>query len=380
MGGNDGSAFYIDNSGRIYVDNNGLDFETQSSYLLEVRALYKDENGDFTLQATPNNTTVNITITDVNEPPYWNYTASPNIITFCYDPDFNESVGSVQALDPDTVASFVYSGDSVEPFFIDSAGHIRRRYTHLSSIADTSFNLTVFAKDPNNLDLQTPPHVISLHWCDFTTPNFLGDLTQNVTILEQSMDFEMHFPTAAKNVNYVIESGNKFNHFAISLSEGTLSINAPLDRENTSYYQLVISAQGLHGRGNYSDSNLTLNIEVSDINDNDPILEVTYTPTYHVGIYYSNVTVLNINASDPDKGENGTITYISWNITALPPQMKVIGDVLVINGTLSTALAGTNATLNVTVCDNGIDRRCNALDNIVFRKFFSQNVIQIGLV
>jgi len=362
IGGNDGSAFYIDNSGTIYV-NNSLDFEARSSYLLEVRALYK--NGNDFLQATPRNSTVNVTVVDVNEPPYWNTTATPNIIEFCFDPKLNESVGRVQALDPDTVTSFVYlhDGGPTSLFRIDSlTGDIVRGHTHLSTISFTTYSLTVYAKDPNSLELQTPSHLITLNWCDFTTPNFLGDLIQNVTICEGPTNFQRQFLTAAQDVHYVIESGDPFDKFNISNDGGLLHVISPLDRENTNSYQLIISAQGMFGRGNYSDNNLTVNIDVCDINDNDPSVEVIYTPVLYVGILYPNFTVMAVNASDPDAGENGTLTY-AWNITTLTPQMTVINDVLVINGTLSTSLAGTKVSVNITVCDGGINRRCTLHDN-----------------
>lgn len=95
--------------------------------------------------------------------------------------------------------------------------------------------------------------------------------------------------------------------FKIDLRQGFIMLARKLDFETTQKYTLVISAQD---KGTPSlRSNLTLNIEVQDVNDNPPTFD---KEEYSVNVLESlavNTQILQVNAVDLDTGNNARLTY-----------------------------------------------------------------------
>ncbi|TRY71398.1 hypothetical protein DNTS_003448, partial [Danionella cerebrum] len=80
-----------------------------------------------------------------------------------------------------------------------------------------------------------------------------------------------------------------------------------LDREQIEVYNVTITA--VDGGTPPLYSNITLNIQVSDINDNPPTFE---TQTYEVYLRENNkadTSVCSVRATDPDWRQNGTVLY-----------------------------------------------------------------------
>ena len=78
-----------------------------------------------------------------------------------------------------------------------------------------------------------------------------------------------------------------------------------LDRENKDSYSLEVSA--IDGGG--KQGIMTVNVVVTDINDNEPIFDrKNYTKQVDEGTAQGTV-ILTLNATDKDSGENGLITY-----------------------------------------------------------------------
>ena len=73
-----------------------------------------------------------------------------------------------------------------------------------------------------------------------------------------------------------------------------------IDREQTNFTSLTISAAGFHGNGLASVENLTLNFEILDENDNQP--SITFTPDsiqmphqqFYRDTFYDNVKMITI--------------------------------------------------------------------------------------
>lgn len=95
--------------------------------------------------------------------------------------------------------------------------------------------------------------------------------------------------------------------FSIDLRQGYIMLARKLDFESTQKYALVIGAQD---KGSPSlRSNLTLNIEVQDVNDNPPIFD---KEEYQVNVLESlpvNSQFLQVSAVDLDTGNNARLTY-----------------------------------------------------------------------
>ncbi|KAK2720851.1 hypothetical protein QYM36_004658, partial [Artemia franciscana] len=113
---------------------------------------------------------------------------------------------------------------------------------------------------------------------------------------------------------YTIASGNTNNAFRLSSHrerDGVLyldlQINGFLDREQTSFYSLVIEA--LDGGNPPLKGQMTVNITIQDVNDNQPI----FNQSRYFATVPENATigtsVMQVFATDTDSGDNGRITY-----------------------------------------------------------------------
>lgn len=113
---------------------------------------------------------------------------------------------------------------------------------------------------------------------------------------------------------YNIVSGNVNNAFRLSSHrerDGVLyldlQINGFLDRETTPAYSLVIEA--LDGGSPPLKGQMTVNITIQDVNDNQPI----FNQSRYFAVIPENATigtsVLQVYATDTDAGDNGMIEY-----------------------------------------------------------------------
>ncbi|XP_059058690.1 cadherin-99C [Achroia grisella] len=150
-------------------------------------------------------------------------------------------------------------------------------------------------------------------------------------------------------VTYSIVSGNDLRQFAIGANTGIITVIRRLDREVLTRYQLMVRAED---PGKLS-STATVNIKVTDINDNNPKFdEDSYL--FHVKEGLSGEVVGYVHATDSDEGINAMITY------SIPSHLPFNID----NG---TGMITTNTALDyehtkeyafvVTATDGAIDKR-----------------------
>ena len=94
----------------------------------------------------------------------------------------------------------------------------------------------------------------------------------------------------------------------ISFSNLLYTYDSPLDRERIAFYQLTIVAVDSISPVMTSNPSLQVNITIDDINDNAPQFMGDHMFFIPEGLE-EGVFVGNVSASDPDAGENATITY-----------------------------------------------------------------------
>uniref|UniRef100_A0A8C5I5Z0 Cadherin domain-containing protein n=1 Tax=Gouania willdenowi TaxID=441366 RepID=A0A8C5I5Z0_GOUWI len=107
-------------------------------------------------------------------------------------------------------------------------------------------------------------------------------------------------------ITYHIISGDSQNVFNLSETIGLLLLDKPLDREITDQYRLIVTASDGKPGGT---STTTVNIVVTDVNDNDPEFDVAISTNLTVQEEQANSFVGQIQATDPDAGVNGQIQY-----------------------------------------------------------------------
>uniref|UniRef100_A0AAY4C0H7 Protocadherin-15 n=1 Tax=Denticeps clupeoides TaxID=299321 RepID=A0AAY4C0H7_9TELE len=89
-------------------------------------------------------------------------------------------------------------------------------------------------------------------------------------------------------------------------SIGLLLLAKPLDRETTDQYRLIVTASDGHPGGV---STATVSIVVTDVNDNDPVFDLTLQRNFTVQEEQTNVFVGQVRATDLDAGQNGEVHY-----------------------------------------------------------------------
>lgn len=94
--------------------------------------------------------------------------------------------------------------------------------------------------------------------------------------------------------------------FTINNKTGAISNIAPLDHEESSSYDITVIARD--GGTPPLSSTATVKVTVNDLNDNKPRFAKDYTTTLRENTA-KGLTVLRVEATDPDSGANGNISY-----------------------------------------------------------------------
>uniref|UniRef100_A0A8C5GN97 Protocadherin-15 n=1 Tax=Gouania willdenowi TaxID=441366 RepID=A0A8C5GN97_GOUWI len=162
---------------------------------------------------------------------------------------------------------------------------------------------------------------------------------------------------------YKIYSGDRYGHFALQQNSGYLVLENPLDRESLDYYNLVITASDAHPDGT---STATVNIAVTDVNDNDPQFDTSLPLNLTVTEEQDHAYVGGVKALDPDLGASGQVHYRLVNhqqlfsingtgaiSTAVPLDREVEGHYFLIVEAWDGAVdpRRSRLTLSVTVLD-----------------------------
>uniref|UniRef100_A0A3Q1FYB9 FAT atypical cadherin 3b n=1 Tax=Acanthochromis polyacanthus TaxID=80966 RepID=A0A3Q1FYB9_9TELE len=198
----------------------------------------------------------------------------------------------------------IRSGNELGKFIID---------TKLGSISvadDLDFEvckdyyLTVEAWDSGNPPLSTATMVtIELMDVNDNAPTFSQDIysvlvSEDASVLAEDLDSQVN-----GRITYSILKGDRSNQFWIDPVAGLLKVNKRLDRELVSRYAL--SVQAFDSGSPAMSSTVTINIDISDVNDNPPV----FTPPNSTAIIQLNqaasTTLLKLSVSDKDSPRNG---------------------------------------------------------------------------
>lgn len=94
--------------------------------------------------------------------------------------------------------------------------------------------------------------------------------------------------------------------FSIDSTTGVLSTKAPLDHEESSSYEIIVTAVDAGVPSLSSTTKVT--VTVNDVNDNKPGFQSDYATTLRENTAKGR-TVLRVEANDPDSDSNGKIFY-----------------------------------------------------------------------
>ena len=182
----------------------------------------------------------------------------------------------------------------------------------------TSYDITVFAKDHGSPPLQQayPIRVSVLDFND-NAPKFdmqpsMLFATENIPSPSVIGKCSASDQDSSSNriIRYTaIGQGPVKGMFKVDVSSCEISTTAALDREITSSYFLVIKAEDSAQIASERLSTMkNITILVKDVNDNPP----TFLPPFAAGFsrpFPTGVEIIKVSATDPDAGQNGTVTY-----------------------------------------------------------------------
>uniref|UniRef100_A0A8C2RZG8 Cadherin domain-containing protein n=1 Tax=Capra hircus TaxID=9925 RepID=A0A8C2RZG8_CAPHI len=107
-------------------------------------------------------------------------------------------------------------------------------------------------------------------------------------------------------ITYAIENGDPQRVFNLSETTGILTLGKALDRESTDRYILIITT-----------STATVNVVVTDVNDNAPAFDPYLPRNLSVVEEEANAFVGQVRVTDPDAGINGQVHYSLGNFNNL---------------------------------------------------------------
>ncbi|KAE8589991.1 hypothetical protein XENTR_v10017891 [Xenopus tropicalis] len=291
-----------------------VDRETQQIYQFSMIA------SDGTQESFP--VTVNIIVIDANDntPTFSNISYNVKIYT---DVKAGESIIRLTALDADEGVNgqitYEILAGSQGKFEINGRTGVVSISPGVTVLVGEMFALTVKAYDnaplnqrrssittvyievlpPNN---QSPPRFSQLMYSlEVSEAMRIGAILLNLQATDREGD----------PITYLIENGDPQKVFNLSVSSGLLMLAKALDRESTDRYILIVTASDGRADGT---STATVNVVVTDVNDNDPVFDLYLPRNLSVQEEELNAFVGQVRATDPDAGVNGQVRYSLANL------------------------------------------------------------------
>uniref|UniRef100_A0A8B9RAF9 Protocadherin-related 15b n=1 Tax=Astyanax mexicanus TaxID=7994 RepID=A0A8B9RAF9_ASTMX len=239
--------------------------------------------------------TVNITVIDANDntPTFPNVSYSVNVYT---DMQPGETVLRLTAVDadegPNGLISYSILAGAQGHFTINNLTGLITVVPGVNLTVGRSYALTVRAAD------SAPSSQRRKHG---TVENLPPRSDQPILVcLLQATDRERD------PITYSILSGDPGAIIEINQTSGLLLLAKMLDRESTDRYTLTITASDGKLDGT---STATVDILVTDVNDNDPVFDPLLPHNLTVQEEQANAFVGQVKATDPDLGVNGQVRY-----------------------------------------------------------------------
>ncbi|KAM9052160.1 protocadherin-15 [Megaptera novaeangliae] len=155
---------------------------------------------------------------------------------------------------------------------------------------------------PNN---QSPPRFPQLMYSlEISEAMRIGAVLLNLQATDREGDL----------ITYAIENGDPQRVFNLSETTGILTLGKALDRESTDRYILIVTASDGRPDGT---STATVNVVVTDVNDNAPVFDPYLLRNLSVVEEEANAFVGQVRATDPDAGINGQVHYSLGNFNNL---------------------------------------------------------------
>ena len=312
--GNIDSKFSLDNSGTLSLANS-LDFETQSMYVLTVRA---QDQGTPSQSAT---TTVNITVTNINDLfPVINGTQVVYVSELLavmsevanFEANGEEGESLVFSLTGDTTSTFQIDDQSGVVTLARSLDYESRTvYVLQISVSDGLFSsfstLTVNVLDENDNDPQIAPiSPLSINE-EMPADTLVGTIT--AFDADSGMNAQLTFSISPNNHLYINSSTQEI-YTANALDREQLANSGMfIPPQSSETFNITATDGGFPMRS----AEIEVIFTLRDINDNAPVFgdlpnEVNISESSTIGF-----EILQVTASDADLGTNAELQFSSMD-------------------------------------------------------------------
>ncbi|XP_022814420.1 protein dachsous [Spodoptera litura] len=312
VNGNENDVFRIDRStGEILVTKPAL-VQANLKFDLEVSAT---DGGGLT---APQNAVVHVTVLPAGvgsalfDKPRYNFRVKEDVRVGTVVGNLKATVGD-RGQQP--VRYSIVSGDPDHRFTIEPLTGAIRTAGQLDRETSPTYLLNVRAATGNPSSFDQTQVQITLEDINDNAPEF-GTSSVRVSVAESAAIGSVVYAARAtdedegknKQINYhLVSATGPSNTFAVNPQHGLVTLLRSLDYENLVRHTLIISARD-NGVPSLS-ANLTLVVDVQDVNDNPPVFE---HDSYSANVLESeaiNAKILEIQAIDKDTGNNARITY-----------------------------------------------------------------------
>ncbi|XP_053399963.1 cadherin-related tumor suppressor-like [Mercenaria mercenaria] len=314
-GGNLGDAFGIErSSGRVKVTGQ-IDYEVIQQYHLWVKAA---ESGSAEIASYAE---VVIGVEDVNDN-VPRFTKPLYNVSILEDEMFNSPVVKVKAYDADSGKNgevfYSLSGTDSLKFRIDSKTGQIKTYTTLDREQKDTYSLTVTASDSgsqNERKNSTASVRITVLDVNDESPAFTRQFRVKIPENIEVGSFVLRVTSSDKDIgqnaiatySLTDDAGGIFSIESVS---GNITLQMPLDAEQTSSYRLRVSAtDGAHAvEGN-------VEIDVNDVNDNSPVLTQPFSFDFEEMLQPGSLVGV-LSATDADISAPNNQVYFSLKLAS----------------------------------------------------------------
>ena len=301
-------------SSKVSIDREALVIATgQDSFQLEVLV---SDNGVIPKTATA---AVSIVVVDRND-------NEPEFSSDSYEAVISEAakvdteVVAISATDNDKDAngqlSYRLLDDGQGTFAILEDTGVITLAGELDREAVDKYKLRVEAKD-KGIPSRSSTCIVRIEVSDindlvpkFSEANVKLRLSEGASIGEVVHEFAAEDGDDGENgrLTYFLASGNHLKLFHVDQNTGVMTVNGPLDRETRSSIDLVVTAVD-GGQPRALTGSASVTIDITDVNDNAPVFQTSAILVNVKEGTATNTNFYHIEASDPDLGMNGEITY-----------------------------------------------------------------------
>lgn len=355
------------NTGHLRIKNNVSNIP-DGAYILNILA---DDGGNLTGRGIVEIVVGTVTVT----PPRF-LNSTPVFVSLPESSPKNHEVTRVLATPSNDIAYSIVDGNSGNAFYINPQSGVvtvanqaqldfeRLRYFRIYIIASRSSSrnayLTLYVNltDVNDNAPVFYPANISVQLTEDNTSLSSGFVPRRVASLTTTdMDSGNN-----NKITYKIFAGNENERFSINVQTGVISTRGPIDRENKTFYDLVVKATD---GGTPSQSSLShVLVNIIDLNDNIPVFSGPYSVDVDEDLKVGSV-LKRLTASDKDENPNLAYSFSNgknsqglFHIDQFTGDVSLLGALdyegiksYLLNITCSDGIHQSETTLSVNVKD-----------------------------